>query len=228
MDERLLKAIAFDVCQEQGIYCESARFVPSDIADVHWSQGREGIVLEVSDLLRGLPPDIMMEFLDSVMAGAVGSHAHMTDSLREYLGKGGLVRSSRNEYVRRNGLESSSDLDSSMARLRESGYPPATPFTRAYWDPNPIKGKAVRANPAFQTVMVNPVLKDSDPGLLDFVVHKGASSAYPDQVSPENRREANLARDRRISDYPGSATMQSKLVAMGLRNKEVHRCAGEP
>lgn len=110
-----------------------------------------------------------------------------------------------------------------MVRLRESGHLPATPYTRAYWDPNPIEGKAVRASPAFQTVMVNPVLKDSDPVLLEFVVHMGVSSAYPDQVSPGNRREENLARDRRISDYPESATMRDRLVAMGLRNRRGRR-----
>lgn len=223
MDERMLRAIAQDVCSVQRFYCESACFVPSDIADILWHHGREGIPLLASDLLRGLPPEFMMEFLDSAFSRAIGLWDYMTDSLRDYLGKGGLVRSSRKEYVERNGLESSQELDSAMARLRESGHLPAIPYTLAYWDPNPIEGKAVRVSPAFQAVMVNPVLKDSDPVLLEFVAHMGASSAYQVQVSPGNRREENLARDRRISDYPGLATMRDRLVAIGLRNRRGRR-----
>ena len=227
VDERLLRAIASDVCQEQGICCESARFVPSDISDVHWSQGREEIVQEVSDLLEGLPPDIMIEFLYPVIAVAVDPLAHTTDSLREYSGKGGTVRSSRNEYSRCNELESSTNLDSSMPYLREFGYPLATSLIHVYRGPNPDKGKAIRANPAFQTVIVNSLLEDSDPGFLDFVVYRGASSAYHDQVSSENRCDANVARDRRISDCLGSAMMQSMLLSLRPRNMGVCRCAGE-
>lgn len=107
MDERMLRAIAQDVCSVQGFYCESACFVPSDIVDVRWHHGREGISLQASDLLRGLSPEFMMEFLDSAFSRAIGLWGYMTDSLRDYLGKGGLVRSSRKEYVECNGLESS-------------------------------------------------------------------------------------------------------------------------
>lgn len=221
MDGRSLMAIASDVCSVQGYCCESARFVRSDVADISWHRGREGISFEVSDLLRDLPQDVMMDYLDSVMANAMGFRGNVTDSTRTYLGSGGLVRSSRSEYVKRNGLQPSRELDDSVARLRESGHAPASPLTRAYWDGRPRQGMAVRANPAFHAVMVNPALRSADPDLLDYAVYKGVSATDPDQLYPRDRMRASRARDRRIFGYPGSVAMQDRLMAMGLRNRRI-------